>query len=312
MSASARNISAAVIGCHGLDVLHMMRLKVASSLLMAEYIQAEVHEWNRQKVDLLVAFADDAEGQLVVHEARHNGVPVLAVSRRTLAALSVPGVAYGASVRDIFQHLRQLLQQQEHPVVERPPSRTLFASLAQSKGSACELHMGLFKLQVNAERSRVTLLRDLPYENCLKAAAESNWTLTLATSDTLDDAVSQHVFEDFCWQAAALVNEPLVPVEMAQLWQLRGWPEVQTGALPVAWLLPMAALMQRPWRCAELALAIDMPQVEIARIMAAAACSGLLDTAVVQATSRTSGSTVTGFFTRIAKRFGLTFKGLQD
>ncbi len=289
----------------------MMRLKVASSLLMAEYIQAEVQEWGRQKVDLLVVSVDDAEGQMVVHTARHSGVPVLAVSRRTLAALSVPGIAHGASVRDIFQQLRQMLQQ-DPQAVERPHVRTLFGSLAQNDGNDCVLHMGLFKLQINAGRNRVTLLRDLPYENFLKASFEPNWTLTPDTGHALADAVSQHVFEDFCWQAAALGQAPVVQVETDQRGQLRGWPEVETGKLPTAWLLPMAALMLRPWRCDELAAATATPESEIARIMAAAVCTGLLDTAAEPVPKpRVTDNVVPGFFTRIAKRFGLTFNGLK-
>ena len=108
MTAPARKISAAVIGCQGLDVLHMMRLKVASSLLMAEYIQADVQEWHQQKVDLLVASIDDKQGQELLREAGRKGLPVLAVTRNVLSGLSIPGVAYGASVREIFQQLRQV------------------------------------------------------------------------------------------------------------------------------------------------------------------------------------------------------------
>jgi hypothetical protein len=317
MSAPARKISAAVIGCQGLDVLHVMRLKVASSLLMAEYIQADVQEWNQQKVDLLVASADDSRGQELLREADRKGLPVLAVTRNVLSSLSVPGVAYGASVREIFQQLRQLLLAADSSG-ERFRPRTLFRSLEEARGKPCLLHMGLVKVVVDADQTQVTLLRDIPYENCLRAAAEAGWTLSLLDGDTtleqcMSDAVGQHPFEDFCWRAAALNSEPLLPVDLQGHCRLRGWPEVETGKLPMQWLLPMAAMMIRPWRPDELAQATGTSLDDVARIMGAAACTHLLDTSSAPvATPRGSGNKVSGFFSRIAKRFGLNFsKGLQ-
>jgi len=317
MTAPARKISAAVIGCQGLDVLHMMRLKVASSLLMAEYIQADVQEWHHQKVDLLVASIDDTQGQELLREAGKKGLPVLAVTRNVLSGLSIPGVAYGASVREIFQQLRQALLESDSEG-ERFHPRTLFRSLADAKGKPSLLHMGLVKVMVNASHTRVALLRDLPYENCLKAAAEPGWTLSLLDGDAtaqqcLSDAVGEHAFEDFCWRAAALSQEPLVPVDTDRTCRLLGWPEVETGQLPVQWLLPMAAMMIRPWKPGELAQATGVSRDDIARIMGAASATNLLDSRHEQVERpQASGNKVSGFFSRIAKRFGLNFsKGLQ-
>lgn len=320
MTASTRRISTVVIGCQGLDVLHMMRLKVASSLLMAEYIQAEVQPWQQQQVDLLVGSLDDAQGQVLLHEARQKGLPVLAVTRRTLSALSMPGIAHGASVREMFERLRQVLLAAD-PAQAPPATRSLFNSLADAGGQPCLLQMGLVKLRLDSGPGQITLLRDIPYENCLKAAAEPGWTLTpvepehggQAQDPGLREAVSSHAFEDFCWRAAALAREPLLAQEMPGTYRLRGWPEVETGRLPLPWLLPMAALMLRPWRPSELALATGAAQADIARIMAAAACSGLLDSATEPAgAARAAPGRVSGFFSRIAKRFGLNFStGLQ-
>jgi hypothetical protein len=88
---------------------------------------------------------------------------------------------------------------------------------------------------------------------------------------------------------------------------------VETGKLPMQWLLPMAAMMIRPWRPDELAQATGTSLDDVARIMGAAACTHLLDTSSAPvATPRGSGNKVSGFFSRIAKRFGLNFsKGLQ-
>ena len=107
--------------------------------------------------------------------------------------------------------------------------------------------------------------------------------------------------------------EPLLQRETTNPCQLRGWPEVETGKLPVQWLLPMAAMMIRPWRPGELAQATGTSLDDIARIMAAAACTGLLDASGAEPVpAQGSGNKVSGFFTRIAKRFGLNFsKGLQ-
>ncbi|MCD9085961.1 hypothetical protein [Stenotrophomonas sp. SY1] len=294
----------------------MMRLKVASSLLMAEYIQAEVQAWQQQPVDLLVASLDDAQGQVLLHEARQKGLPVLAITRKPLSALSMPGIAHGASVREMFQRLRELLLADVVGEVPFRP-RTLFHSLGDVPGKPCLLHMGLVKLLVDAGREQVIVLRDIPYENCLKAAVEAGWTLAVIDADTLQqsqaDAVGRHPFEDFCWRAAALADEPLLAQDLERPCQLRAWPEVETGRLPVQWLLPMAAMTIRPWRPAELALATGAAQEDIARIMAAAACTGLLDgSSTPVAHARTAAGTVSGFFSRIAKRFGLNFSnGLQ-
>ena len=119
MSAPARKISAAVIGCQGLDVLHMMRLKVASSLLMAEYIQAEVQEWNHQQVDLLVACIDDTSGQQLLREANQQGLPVLAdcvnplpVTRDAWRAVAreaqVPVLEVELICSDVAEHQRRV------------------------------------------------------------------------------------------------------------------------------------------------------------------------------------------------------------
>lgn len=319
MSAPARKVTSAVIGCKGLDVLHMMRLKVASSLLMAEYIQADVQEWNHQDVDLLVVSIDDSSGQQVLRESGVKGVPVLTVTRKVLSGLHIPEMAHGASVREIFQQLRQLLQQSGDSG-ERFLPRTLFRSLADMRGNASLLHLGLVKLMVDAEQRQVTLMRDISYENCLKAAGESGWTLSLVApgSDVdkcMADAIRKYPFEDFCWRAASLSDEPLLPQNMQGLAQLRGWPELRTGQLPVEWLLPMAALMIRPWRPEHLALVTGSSLNDLARIIAAAACTGLLDTSGNEVAATRSGNgndKVPGFLSRIAKRFGLNFsKGLQ-
>lgn len=312
MIAPARNISLAVIGCQGLDVLHMMRLKVACSLLMADYIQADVQEWKKQSVDVLVASIDDSRGQETLREADENGMSVLAVTRNEPATLSIPGVAYGASVREIFQQLRQLLVDSDASDGKFKP-RTLFRSIEDAAGKTCLLNMGLVKVLVNSKRTRIAALRDLPYEKCLQAATESGWTLSVLSADAvakeyLIDATSEYSYEDFCWQAAVLSESVLVPVSADRRYGLKGWPEVETGKLPANWLAVMAALLLREWKPAELAQTMGASMEDVLRILAAAKCTGLLQMSTADVVKeRSKGAGVTKMFSRIAHRFGLYF-----
>ena len=315
MAAPARKISPAVIGLQGLDVLHTMRVKVASSLLMADYIQADVQEWRNQPVDVLVAFVDGNADE-VLRKAKQKGLPVLAVTREMLSDLNIPGVLYGASVREIFQQLRHLLIEGDKSGEKFRP-RTLFRSLDDADGQSCLLYNGLVKVMVNAARDKVTVIRDLPYENCLKAASEQGWTLAVlaakeAEQEALADAARQHAFEDFCWRAAALSSDPLVPLTATGTVGLTGWPEVEPGTLPADWLLPMTALLQRAWEPAALATATGVSLQQVHCILGAAARTQLLSEGGPTTHAR-EGVKVGGFFTRIARRFGLQFgKGNQD
>lgn len=313
MIAPARNISLAVIGCQGLDVLHLMRLKVACSLLMADYIQADVQEWKAQSVDVLVASADDPQGREALRAAGNSGMPVLAITRDLLSGLSVPGVAYGASVREIFQQLRQVLIDSGTDAGQIKP-RTLFNSLEQAQGKACVLDMGLMRVLIDARRSQLLLLRELPHEQYLRAAGESGWTLSVLADDAEFDAyraeaASRHAYEDFCWQAAAMAKDALVAVAEQGRYSLRAWPELQAGGVPAAWLLPMSALLLRPWQPAELASATGASLADVLRILAAARFTGLLLEGTDHAgKSQSKAAGVTAMFSRIAKRFGLHFR----
>lgn len=318
MSVAVHKISTAVIGCHGLDVLHMTRVKVAGSLLMAEYIQADVQPWERQKVDLLVAGIDEGQGLQLLREAAAAGTPVLAVTRGPVSGLDIAAVSHGASVREISRCLQQLLQRQAVAGEEGLPSRTLFRRLNEASGKYGLLHMGLVKVLVDAGRSRVMLVRDIPYEQCLETAMQPGWSMSLLEApdevqEHLDDVTSRHAFEDFCWRAAVLSGEPLpAPVPDTRV-QLRGWPEVEAGCLPVQWLLPMSALLMRPWESRQLAAATGTSLEVVARIMAVAAFTGLLDTSGNgEPVARADRRTVSAFFSRVARRFGLNFsKGFQ-
>lgn len=321
MNGPARKISFIVVGCHGLDVLSLMRLKVASSLLMAEYIQADVQQWSRQKVDLLVVSIDDDYGHQLMRDAAARKQPLLAVTRSTGEGSPVPVVACDASVREIFDQLRQLMLSAESLDEILPPAN-FFHSLAAANGKSCLIGKGPITLRFDADRRQVELASGTAYERCLKEATVSGWTLlplasTGSAASRMAEVASRHAFEDFCWRSAILSAAPLVPVNMQRPAQLRGWPEVAVGQLPLNWLLPMAALMIRPWRPESLAQATRTSFDDIARIIAAASTTELLDSSVYESPSavprsRGRSGKISGFLSRSARRFGLTFpKALQ-
>lgn len=313
MGAPARNISPAVIGCQGLDILHMMRLKVACSLLMAEYIQAEVQEWKAQPVDVLVASTDDPHGQDALREAGKSGMPVIAITRDALAQVSISTISYGASVREIFQHLRRALIDSGTGDGRFKP-RTFFHSIQDAQGKACMLDMGLARMLVDGARSRVTLLRKLPFEKYLQLASEPGWTISVFADGAvpekyLTDAIMQHGYEDFCWQAAAAADAPLAGIAEESSYSLRAWPEAQAGTLPVGWLVAMAALLLKSWKPAELAAATGASTEDVLRILSAAKFTTLLIEDSDRAEkNRSKAAGVTAMFSRIASRFGLNFR----
>lgn len=311
MNVSVPKTQFARIGSKGLDILHITRLKVACSLLMAEYIRADLQEWEQQSIDLLVASTDDADGRRAMDEARKRQVPIISITRQGASSAATSDLRHGASVQDIFQHLRQILHTADAGGNGFKPG-TLFRGLEMAAGKACLLRLGPVKLFVDEARQRIAVIYG-SWEDCLDAAAESGWRLTTETNAGdkaagLDDGISRHAFEDFCWQAAALASAPLAAPAADGSYALRSWPEVASDHLPPQWLLPMNAMLIRSWKPLELAQATDTPLAEIHRMMAAAACTALLEKASASTVkSRTTRASVSSFFSRIASRFGLHF-----
>ena len=68
------------IAAAGLDLLHMTRLKVACSLLMAERVHAQLSAWPGAGIRLLVAGVDTDEGARAALQGREafQGAQVVA------------------------------------------------------------------------------------------------------------------------------------------------------------------------------------------------------------------------------------------
>ena len=295
------------IAATGLDMLHSVRLKVAASLLLADFIHAELVETDAGDVDLLVGDADEPEAQRRLQAAAAAGRHVMAISRSG----SGPGgsaLAQGASVRQIHQQLVYLLA--DTTPSPQAAARSVFDWLARHRQSPCLLHNGLLRFCVDGARERVVLMRDLPLERFAERLCQDSWSCEVLDAagweQAMGDAVGHCRWETLCWHAAVLCPAPLPVARPSGRLGLRGWPELDASLLPMPWLIGLSALLQRPWQPAQLALAAGLPSTEVARIAAAASWSGLLDTAPAAARVA-AAETVPGLLGRLARRFGLRF-----
>ena len=98
------------------------------------------------------------------------------------------------------------------------------------------------------------------------------------------------------------------------LLQLEHWPDLGSADLPASWLLAIACLHARPWQANALAAHCQIPVSTVETLFAAAAASGLAQTAPIASTApppRLSRGD-SRFFGWVARRFGLTlFKTAQ-
>jgi len=314
--AVARPLSRAVIACSGLDVLHRVRLKVAVSLLMADFIQAELIDDDGRRVDLLVGDADDGLAQQRLLDVARAGGAVLAISRQDTDGAPAR-LLQGASVRQIHQQLLGLLVQgaTPGPVSEPLPKRTLFHWLAHSRGQPCLLHNGLVKLALDAARQKVWLLRDLPLDDYARQAASDGWSCEVLDAAgfarACADAVAHCSWETLCWQVAVSVDAPLPAAQVPDALHLQGWPDIAVERLPEAWLLPLASLLQRPWNLQHLGRQAGITDGDVRRIAAAVCWSGLGHTDAAASATAPVPLAAGGLFARIARRFGLALTSPQ-
>lgn len=70
------------IAAIGLDVLHQTRLKLASSMLLAERMEVVLQPWPGNACDLLVIGTDHADAARALSEAHAANVPTLSIARR--------------------------------------------------------------------------------------------------------------------------------------------------------------------------------------------------------------------------------------
>lgn len=306
------------IAALGLDLLHQTRLKLASSLLLAERMDVTLAAWSGQRVDLLVLSLDHAASTAALADARALGVPTLLIARRFSA--SAPGeLPHGATVRDINEQLSTLLLRAPEAanVVQGTP---LLMQLARHDAQPAGLHL--------LQRGGMTLLVDpatrsiaLPAATTLAEVAaqldDATWSLTAIDAETFRHQYAyrlpqRHSFEAlfFC---IARHRPELMPAPAAQAsLQLRQWPDLSADDVPGTWLLAIARLHARPWRATALASACRMPQDTVQSLFSAALASGLALTqdAPVPPSPPRAENNDSRFFSWVARRFGLTlFQG---
>lgn len=327
----------ASIAAAGLDLLHMTRLKVACSLLMAERVHAELHDWPGADIRLLVAGVDTAPGAAAAAEGRDTGVAVLSIARNGHGNVDV--LHHGATVKDMFDRLLRLLAD-DAPVVattaaplpQRPSSpdasersqpvpraRRLLDQVATASGIVTMLECGDLRLAIDRDRGVLHLPDDGADVALVQACERTDWRVEHVARAAFDPmraglpAVAP--LETFVWQAASQSADPVGERPVADVLGLKGWPAVDADLLPAGWILPLACLLQRPWSSRALAETCGLAETEMARIFAAVHHSGLAHVGEsrtsrvtpVPAPDRSPASA--GLLARVARRFGLHFGG---
>lgn len=302
------------IAATGLDVLHHTRLKLASSLLLAERMDVALQDWSGQPVDLLVIGLDHPASADALARARALGVSTLSISRR-VSTIAHGALPHGATVRDINEQLSALLLATPD-AVDAVQGTPLLMQLARHDAQPAGMHL--------LQRGAMTLLVDpatrsiaLPLATSLAEVAaqldDSTWSLTAIDADTFQHQYAyrlpqRHSFEAlfFC---IARHRPELMPAPAAQAsLQLRQWPDLSADDVPGPWLLAIARLHARPWRATALANACRIPQDAAQSLFSAAMASGLAltqDTPVTPSPRRET-PTDSRFFSWVARRFGLT------
>lgn len=306
------------IAAIGLDLLHQTRLKLASSLLLAERMDVTLQTWSGQAVDLLVIGVDHAAGANALAQARAQGVPTLLIARR-FDASARGELPHGATVRDLNEQLSTLLLATPEATASTQGT-PLLLQLAQHDAPPAGMHL--------LQRGAMTLLVDpgtrsiaLPASTTLAEVAaqldDATWSLTAIDAQTFQHQYAyrlpqRHSFEALFFCIARHRPELLpAPAGQASL-RLRQWPDLNAEDVPSHWLPAIARLHARPWRATALAGACGIPHHTAQLLFSAALASGLALTeeAPVPRSDRRGDTTDSRFFSWVARRFGLTlFQG---
>lgn len=319
------------IAAAGLDLLHMTRLKVACSLLMAERVHAELRDWPGTGIRLLVAGVDSAQGAAAAEQGRETGVAVLTIARERRGDLQ--GLHHGATVKDMFDQLLRLLGD-EAPVLAtvaaalpspRSPDRTpldartprLLDHVATTAGIVTLLECGELRVAVDRDRGLLHLPPGGGETALVEACERTDWRVEHIARTAFDPrragVPTLAPLEPFVWRAASRSAHPIGGRPADGVLGLKGWPAVDAAVLPGGWILALGCLLQRPWSSVALAEACGLPEAETARIFAAVHHSGLAHIAPAQVTRRApapeTGPASAGLLARVARRFGLHFGG---
>lgn len=319
------------IAAAGLDLLHMTRLKVACSLLMAERVHAELRDWPGTDIRLLVAGVDSAQGAAAAEQGRETGVAVLTIARERRGDLQ--GLHHGATVKDMFDQLLRLLGD-EAPVLAtvaaalpspRSPDRTpldartprLLDHVATTAGIVTLLECGELRVAVDRDRGLLHLPPGGGETALVEACERTDWRVEHIARSAFDPrragVPTLAPLEPFVWRAASRSAHPIGGRPADGVLGLKGWPAVDAAVLPGGWILALGCLLQRPWSSVALAEACGLPEAETARIFAAVHHSGLAHIAPAPVTRRApapeTGPASAGLLARVARRFGLHFGG---
>lgn len=304
------------IAAIGLDVLHHTRLKLASSMLLAERMEVVLQPWSGDACDLLVIGLDHADAARALSEAHAANVPTLSIARRY--ADPAPGrLPHGATVRDINEQLSSLLQ--AAPSVDRPADGVpLLLQLASSTGS--DLHLlqrGAITVLVDTATRSIALPPTTTLSELVAQLDDVAWSGSVIDAPTFQHQYAYRLPNRYSFEALYFCiarHRPLLlpaPAEHAPM-KLRHWPDLNPDDVPSTWLLAIACLHARPWQPTALAAACQMPRNTVQSLFCAAVASGLALTQepAVPPTFRRREAGDSRFFSWVARRFGLNlFQG---
>lgn len=306
------------IAAVGLDLLHHTRLKLASSLLLAERMDVALQAWSGQPVDLLVIGLDHPAGATALADARALGVPTLSIARR-FPASARGELPHGATVRDINDQLSALLLAAPD-TANTAQGTPLLMQLARHDAPPAGMHLlqrGAMTLLVDPATRSIALPAATALADLAAQLDDATWSLTAIDADTFQHQYAyrlpqRHSFEALFFCIARHRPDLMpAPAEQASL-QLRQWPDLCAEDVPDNGLLAIARLHARPWRASALASACRMPPHTVQMLFSAALASGLasIQDAPVPPSHRRRDAGDSRFFSWVARRFGLTlFQG---
>lgn len=307
------------VAAFGLDLLHQTRLKLACSLLLAQRLDVSMQPWNGSRADLLVIGIDQPGAAAVLARARAMDLPSLIISRHADPD-AADQLAHGATVASLNQKLSALLAVKHGNALERV--MPLLLQLAQTRTPADTLHLlqcGALQLVVDPASRSLALPAGLGLSELIGQLDDSRWA-----SSHLSRADFNHPYRQRLPQRQSLEalffclarhRPQLLPTASADtVLQLEHWPDLGSADLPSSWLLAIACLHARPWQANALAAHCQIPVSTVETLFAAAAASGLAQTAPIASAApppRLSRGD-SRFFGWVARRFGLTlFKTAQ-
>lgn len=307
------------VASFGLDLLHQTRLKLACSLLLAQRLDVSVQPWKDGKADLLVIGIDQPEAAAVLARARAMGVPCLIISRH-VDPDAADQLAHGATVASLNQKLSTLLA--SRPSDSPARARPLLLELAQMQTAAGTLHLlqrGAAQVVIDPATLSLALPANLGLLELVQLLDDSHWS-----SERIGRAAFDHQYRHRLPQRQSLEalffclarHRPqwLPGGDAGTLLQLEHWPDLGSADLPASWLLAIACLHARPWQANALAAHCQIPVSTVETLFAAAAASGLAQTAPIASTAPPPrrNREDSRFFGWVARRFGLTlFKTAQ-